>query len=229
MELIDFLKYGAIGISLALAILSYRLLTKEQDKTDVRIPMLKSIRNYFILAVFLSVFFGLLELSSKVFLREENEQNIALVDIWESHFSEFPDSTLQQKISRISNNLYSKEKIIDTSEICSDIYEELENCRKELETFDRGFYQNVIKLKKAVSQDPDGWINIEFQTKTKPEVINSLKGIFKSLGENYDNLTDEDIVLKWKSFKSKWSNEKLGYIFHSDVSEIVKEFLEKYN
>ena len=59
LNFIDFLAYGAIGIALALAILAYRLLSREQKNEQVREPMLKAIRNYFVLSIVLSLFLEL--------------------------------------------------------------------------------------------------------------------------------------------------------------------------
>ena len=228
MEFLDFLKYGAIGISLALAILSYRLLSKEQDQKEVRLPMLKSIKSYFMLAVFLSVFFGLLEVATKVFFQQGSSQNTDIENIWEAHFSDFPDSTVSQKTQRISNAINSANVEIDTSEICEDVYNQLTNVRAKLATYDKGFYQNIIKLKQSLSDDPDGWVNIDYNTSAKADVINALKGIFRSMGNNYDNLSDEEMVAKWKQLKSRWTDIKLQYIFNSDVTGIVREFIKTY-
>ena len=228
MELIDFLKYGAMGISLALAILSYRLLSKEQDKENVREPMLKSIKNYFILAVLLSVFFGVIEIVGKVFLQGNKEQSAEIDEIWKANFNKLPDTTYKQKVKRISDNINSDSKT-DTAEVCSEIILELEKYKQLAAEYDKGFYQNIIKLRKSLTADPDGWINLDFQTARKSEIISSLKGILNSLGNNYDNLPDEEIVTKWKLLKRNWSNDKTGYVFLSDIPQIVKEYLKTYN
>ncbi len=61
MDFVNFLSYGAIGISLALAILAYRLLTKVQNSQTERPAIIKQIKNFLWVAVFLSVFFGMME------------------------------------------------------------------------------------------------------------------------------------------------------------------------
>ncbi len=229
MEFLDFLKYGAIGISLALAILSYRLLSKEQDKSEVRIPILNSIKMYFLFALLLSVFFGSTEIVTTIFGTKEPKTNQAIENIWGSHFSQFPDSTLAQKIDRISKSVISGG---DTASIaCREIAQELKKCKEELKNFDAGFYQNVIKLQSLLRKDSDNWINLGYQTENKQDVIHILKSLFGSMGENCDSLTDQEILEKWKSYKAKWSGdpEKMGYIFHSDVAQIVKVFLAKFN
>ncbi len=225
MEFVDFLKYGAIGISLALAILSYRLLSKEQEKDAVRPEMLKSIKNYFLLAIFLSVFFGSTELVLKITGKNISGSNEILESIWSDNFGNCTDSTIKQKANRISQALSENIFVVDTVSICSSVNSELELCRNELETYDRGFYQNIIKLKKAINNDPDGWINLEFQTDKKQEVVNILKSIFASLGNSTDGITNTEVVNKWKTYKQKWESDKPGYIFQSDVTCLVKEFL----
>jgi len=228
MEFLDFLKYGAIGISLALAILSYRLLSKEQDKTEVRVPILNSIKIYFLFALLLSVFFGSTEIVTTIFGTKEPKTNHAIENIWAAHYSQFPDSTLAQKIDRISKSVVSEE---DTaSAACREIAQELKKCKEELKNFDGGFYQNVIKLQNLLRKDSDNWINLGYQTENKQDVVHILKSLFGSMGENCDSFSDLEILEKWKTYKAKWSGdpEKMGYIFHSDVAQIVKVFLAKF-
>jgi len=222
MEFLDFLKYGAIGISLALAILSYRLLSKEQDKPEVRKPILNTIKIYFLLAVFLSVFFGAVEILTSVMNQKESKSNIPIDKIWESYFNKYPDSTTVQKTNRISAYL-SEEK-----DRFSDITAKYENCRKELEKFDKGFYQNVIKLKNALKSDADEWINIDYETEKKTEVIDLIKGIFMSFGENYDSLSGKEVVAIWVEFKSKYTanTKKFTLIENSDITHIVRKYLD---
>lgn len=60
--MIDFLGYGAIGIALASAILSFRLLVAEQKKENPSEPILKMIKLFIGLTVFFALFFGFTEL-----------------------------------------------------------------------------------------------------------------------------------------------------------------------
>ncbi|RMG77115.1 MAG: hypothetical protein D6714_20285 [Bacteroidetes bacterium] len=235
MDYLAFLKYGALGISLALAILSFRLLSKEQDREEVRQPMLNSIKNYLYLAVFLSVFFGLSELANNFFSPQTETSDAGLEHLWNDHFNGFPDSTFQQKLERIGAHIQTDTPKTDTAEICATLLETLENCRAELEKcqsevadYGTGFYQNVIKLKKALSADPDGWTNLEWAPEKKTAIFEALREIFQRLGYNYADLTDKQLIAKWKLLKSKWTTEDLGYIFQSDISQIVREFLNKY-
>ncbi|MFP4042436.1 MAG: hypothetical protein ACLFT6_06715 [Bacteroidales bacterium] len=229
LNLLDFLKYGALGIALALAILSYRLLSKEQDKEEVREPMLKSIRYYLFFAVILSLFFGTVELVSEN--DNEGEQaKMAISALWEENFSHLNDSTLEQKINRIRNLPGYYDSKVDTSEVCKKLEEKLIECEQELLEANQGFYSVITKLRKAVDKDPDGWINIEFNKEEKEEIYSTLEKIYISLGESDDlNLSDEKIIEKWKKLKRNWSEENHKYIFRSDVPELVRIYLNKFH
>lgn len=229
LNLLDFLKYGALGIALALAILSYRLLSKEQDKEEVREPILKSIRYYLFFAVILSLFFGTVELVSEN--DNEGEQaKMAISALWEENFSHLNDSTLEQKINRIRNLPGNYDSKVDTSEVCKTLEEKLIECEQELLEVNQGFYSVITKLRKAVDKDPDGWINIEFNKDEKEEIYSTLEKIYISLGESDDlNLSDEKIIEKWKKLKRNWSEENHKYIFRSDVPELVRIYLNKFH
>ncbi|MFP4526427.1 MAG: hypothetical protein ACLFNL_08555 [Bacteroidales bacterium] len=229
LNLLDFLKYGALGIALALAILSYRLLSKEQDKEEVREPMLKSIRYYLFFAVILSLFFGTVELVSEN--DNEGEQaKMAISALWEENFSHLNDSTLEQKINRIRNLPGNYDSKVDTSKVCKTLEEKLIECEQELLEVNQGFYSVITKLRKAVDKDPDGWINIEFNKDEKEEIYSTLEKIYISLGESDDlNLSDEKIIEKWKKLKRNWSEENHKYIFRSDVPELVRIYLNKFH
>ncbi|MFP4017985.1 MAG: hypothetical protein ACLFUH_01945 [Bacteroidales bacterium] len=229
LNLLDFLKYGALGIALALAILSYRLLSKEQDKEEVREPILKSIRYYLFFAVILSLFFGTVELVSEN--DNEGEQaKMAISALWEENFSHLNDSTLEQKVNRIRNLPGNYDSKVDTSEVCKTLEEKLIECEQELLEVNQGFYSVITKLRKAVDKDPDGWINIEFNKDEKEEIYSTLEKIYISLGESDDlNLSDEKIIEKWKKLKRNWSEENHKYIFRSDVPELVRIYLNKFH
>ena len=99
---------------------------------------------------------------------------------------------------------------------------------KKLADYDIGFYENIIKLKNQLKLDPDGWTNLKHGTNSKTEIFNSLKNIFQSLGFDYSNLTNEEIVIKWEGHKDTWEDEKLGYVFNSDITQLVKQYLDTY-
>ena len=228
MDFVNFLSYGAIGISLALAILSYRLLTKEQNSETERPAMLKQIKNFLGVAVFLSVFFGLMEFASQVFISKDAASAAELEMIWDRHFSQYPDSTVDQKAGRISEFLAHPPEQVDTAIICGTYIDELDQLKLKLAKYDIGFYENIVKLKNQLKLDPDGWSNLDHDTEIKTEIFNALRNIFRSLGFDYEELTNEEIVTEWKAYKSSWETEKLGYIFNSDITQLVKKYLDTY-
>ncbi|MFW5706586.1 MAG: hypothetical protein ACOC12_01585 [Bacteroidota bacterium] len=229
MEFIDFLKYGAIGVSLALAILSFRLLSKEQEQSAVRKPVLNTIKVYFFMAVFLSFFFGVIEVITFSIGQKSSSTNQALESLWNEHFEGYPDTTLEEKKARISRHIVLQPETPDTTSICRDYILAIEDYKNELAKYDRGFYQNIIKLQNSINKDPDGWINITYRTQTKAEVISSLKGIFSSLGRNYDNLTEQEVAEQWMQFKQGWAEDQLEYVFKSDLTMVVRVFLDTFS
>ena len=60
--MLDYLAYGAIGIAMATAILAYRLLSSEQKKEHPNESILKMIKLFMGLAIFFSLFFGVIEI-----------------------------------------------------------------------------------------------------------------------------------------------------------------------
>ncbi|MCF8374427.1 MAG: hypothetical protein K9H64_22590 [Bacteroidales bacterium] len=228
MEYIDFLKYGAIGISLALALLAFRLLSKEQENAEERPAMLKSIRNYFIMAVFLSVFFGVTEIVSQLVKPQTVNSNPDLERIWKNHFSQFDDTTASQKVDRISDYLDNPKLEIDTQVVCEQFIKQAKEIEEKLAEYDNGFYQNIIKLKKQLKLDPEGWTNLNNNQDSKTEIFKSLEKIFDSLGYNLKNPTQEEIVDKWIALKKGWSTSQHIYVFNSDLTELIKIYLKQF-
>lgn len=229
MDITKFLKYGAIGISLALAFFSYRLLSKEQEKTIVREEMLKSIKIYMILAVFLSVFFGTLEFTSKIFLSSENAIISNINEIWDRHFNSTADLSIGEKIEMIDESLDNPTNVLDTLEICDQYLIKLKNCQDELDSFGKGFYQNLILLQKELKNDPNGWTNLKHNTSKKEKIFASLREIFLSLGNDFSDLSNDQLIEKWILLKSEWKDEKLEYIFQSDIAQVIRKYLDNYS
>lgn len=227
MEFLDFLKYGAIGISLALALLSYRLLSKEQEKETERPTILKSIKTYMLLTLVLSLFFGLMELLPR--LNSENSSGSSTTEqLWNDYFSQYNDSTSRQKLARIRAGLEQASEHTDTLEVCDKYLEQIQQYRDELAAYDIGFYQNIIKLKRQLQNSPDGWINLRFETESKTDLIKLLKTTFISLGYDCNKDSNEAIITKWESMKKTWSNTKSEYLFNSDITELIRLYLKTY-
>lgn len=227
MEFLDFLKYGAIGISLALALLSYRLLSKEQEKDAERPAMLKSIKTYMLLTLVLSVFFGAIELVPKMQTSHEDSDK-TINHLWQDYFAQYNDSTPRQKLARIRNFLEKPGIRVDTLEVCEQYRQQLEQCRAELAAYDIGFYQNIVKLKRQIQTSPDGWINLRYETESKTDFIKLLKATFNSLGYDCNKDNNEAIVAKWESTKQTWADKQFEYVFNSDVTELIRLYLKTY-
>jgi hypothetical protein len=80
MMLIDLLKYGALGLGLALAILVYRLLRSEQRREVSREPILKAIRLYMLFSLLLAGSGFAIEYFSKWNSQADRENALALGD-----------------------------------------------------------------------------------------------------------------------------------------------------
>lgn len=234
MEFLDFLKYGAIGIALAFAILAFRLLSKEQERETVRPEMLKSIKTYLIITVCLAIFFGIFEIFDKK-ITSTNEFGPEIDHIWHQHFSDKADSTLVQKLATISNALNRPDnsgKVIDTISVCDLFINDFNDCSTKLLVYENGFFQNLIKLRSAVNKDPDGWLNLKFNKTTKTEVYHTLQKLYSSLGYDASVLqTDDQIITFWESLKKKWPVEQpehVYYVFDSDIINLTRLYIAKY-
>lgn len=224
-DLLEFLAYGAIGIALALAILSYRLLSKEQEKQEVRPVMLKHIRHYFLFTMLLSVFFGVTEIIVQFYGPEDAVSNPFIEEIHNEHLSQFEDNSINKKADRISHYVslgINRQPEND----CSELENKLKEQELQIASLQNGFYPAIAELQRLIFQFGDNNINIDYRPNEKEEVFKLLEKIFVSLGE-LDNHTVSTKVLqdKWKSFKSRYSATQLKYIYHSDISQIVKAYL----
>ncbi len=227
-QLLDFLAYGALGISLALAILAYRLLSKEQDKDTVRLPILKAIRGYLIFALTLSLFFGLTEFLTHI--RTAIQPKNQIEQLWLQYFAEYPDNDHTQKLARLHTALADYKKCSLLAAENRELTIAVNQCESELSEFNQGFYNNIMKLRKAIDRDPDGWINITFKTENKTPLYHLLEQLFVSLGEQNSYTESPDgTIAKWQKIKSRWSNRDTHYIFRSDIPELVRIYLDRFH
>jgi hypothetical protein len=226
MEYLEFLKYGAIGIALALAVLSYNLLSKEQDKPKIRPSMLKTIKTYFGLALGLSLFFGVLEVLP-MFVPDKNGYDFKEIDrIWGTYVKNNEDSTYQEKLARIEMKLKEGPAEVDPLVICEDVQAALDNCKQKLSTNSTGFYASIASLRQGLNKDPDGWSRLDHLADQKGHLFDPLRQIFSRLGQNVDELSNEQLVENWKELKGKWTDTQLNYLFGSDIGQIVRSYLE---
>ncbi|MFO7940700.1 MAG: hypothetical protein R6U66_13215 [Bacteroidales bacterium] len=228
LHFLDFLTYGALGIALALAILAYRLLSKEQDREAIRPPILRAIKGYLVFALLLSVFFG----TTDYFTTPEtsNYSNQQIENLWQQHFSSHKDTTMDQKVQRLYNALATHNTRISLESENRRLHQQLARCSKELSELNKGFYPNITKLRKAIDRDPDGWINTTFKPEEKKELYNLLDQIFISLGEynTYAN-SNKQVITRWKKIKTRWSDRDTHYIFRSDIAELVRIYINRFH
>jgi len=227
MDLLEGLKYGAIGLCVILFIISTRLLSKEQNREDVRVPVLSMIKMFLGSAVFLSLFFGLTEYLTPKPIIDDKLENI-ITDLWYNHNNKSAsDSTLALKISRLKTKDATVK--IDTGLVCSDIAKKLEKTRAQLKKLDQNFYSNIAKLKKAIDKKGES-INIDFNPTKKKALYKTLEDIFIKLDLVDTSNNDNTIIRnKWKIIKKKWSSKDYKYIYYSDVPQLVRQYLEKFH
>lgn len=224
---LEFLKYGAIGIAMALAVLSYRLLSKEQDRENVREPMLKSIRNYFMMAILLSAFFGGIEVLTKV---------------WSTSDTNLNDSELSERISILYRKKlqpkYGSKKTDEQMDIIEDVVEQglkdnpdCSLCEKErvallakIENAQRGiFVDAVMELQKLVDNDPTHSVNITHMVEQKEMHFSLLAQILNYIyDETLDGSSIEAIQENWKKFKQRYHRKDVEFILGSDISQLLK-------
>lgn len=248
MEFIDFLKYGAIGVSLALAILSYRLLSKEQDQPGVRLPMLNSIKWYFGFALLLSVFFGSAELLSS----KKNQPETAAIDgIWSVHFSENPDTTFEQRVNRIARNTGANmaaqsnefEQLQANYDSLASVYVNLQNEFKViLENQSKngtGFYGKVDLLNSLFNEHNRDWFYLKALTylseNERVELLEAINDLLIALGTYSDNgIPEEQVLDNWAGFiqqnsaaRTNLSQDPNYHIQRSDIQYIINRYLLK--
>ncbi|MFT6138026.1 MAG: hypothetical protein ACJAUR_001696 [Ulvibacter sp.] len=227
LNFIDFLKYGAIGVALALAILSYRLLSKEQDQENVREPMLKSIKTFFMLSILLSLFFGITEIITLSLATPKVEKNDkGIKKIWNHNLNTFPDKSYDAKYDRIEEFVELGQEKRDASD-CANLQAEVGRLTKELKDLDGGFYSNVTKLDKMISSFADRNINIEFEVEKKTIVFEILEEVLISLDLIESRETPIDILAsKWKELKMSWgrSTKEHKYIYQSDIRRLIQAY-----
>lgn len=227
---IDFLTYGAIGIALALSILSYQLLSKEQKRDDVRELMLKYIRTFFLLSITLSLFFGITEIIKAASSDDQTGREKVIAEIWNAELNTEKDITTYDKQLRIVEYIRKGKnqgapQECDTRELEAKLKEQLDLNL----ALGSGFYANINKLRKRISEFADNNINLFFDKDKKEDIFKLLEDIFISLGEfESSNQSISEIQNKWMKFKANAPIEDRKYIFPSDISLLVRAYLDKF-
>lgn len=241
MNFLEFLNYGAIGITLALAILSYRLLSKEQDQPQVREPMLGSIRNYMAFTLIIAVLFAITEFIAPLFSKDKTAEKVD--NLWANHVftDEVKDSsfTLDQKIAQIGHLLKTNNSFpdpghgpIDASKVCEVIQDSLDHYKNELALCNNGGFYKQIDL---LSETIDGYvkkgegrsININHEPEKKEDIFKSLIFIFSYLGEirQGDGTKGEDGKPNIEKVKKIYSRfKKSNYNLAARDSTILQQY-----
>lgn len=106
---INFLSYGGIGLNLALAILTYRIIICEQKKSNPNIKIMFLTYGFMILSIIMSGFGFALEIKKTENLKEENEKIV------------FQNTLLQNKLERLKENNDKFEKIKHSLDLLLDV------------------------------------------------------------------------------------------------------------
>ncbi|MEO1434281.1 MAG: hypothetical protein AAFV80_02010 [Bacteroidota bacterium] len=247
MEFIDFLKYGAIGIALVLAILSFRLLSKEQEKEKADKLILNSIRNYMIFALVITFLFGFLEFFKPGSTLPDNEAQTQLERLWKIKFgSEAADTTLSLKVDRIETFLRKPatpsqpDEPIDVAVVCKEYTDQVKVLQDQLAAAQRsegGFYGSITKLRRELSKDPDGWTNLKFDRENKAGIFEALSNIFQKLDLDIaPDSAPEDVYKTWRTLKRQWwvnkegdERDHLKNVYSSDIPELVRIYLNNFS
>lgn len=230
---LKFLTYGAIGIAMVLSVLSYRLLSKEQEKEHVREPMLKSIRNYFFLSIILSLFFGATEIVTQLFgspsgpIEDPTRKKIEFV--YDKLLADsYADKNFEAKLNRIE--YYVKKGIDSTYDVnCDELKAEINKLNKELENEKHGDYMDAVwSLNEIVTNDPNNFINIGHDIGNKDTHYNLLEVILEHSGKLITTISDRKTKIResWKAFKKSYAilsemNQDI-YIVASDIKHLLK-------
>ncbi|GEM_PF-3574340 len=244
LNFIDFLAYGAIGIALALAILSYRLLSKEQQREEVREPMLKSIRNYFIMSIVLSLFFGTGEIISNMMSKEQVTEN-TLEDFWEDYLSKHPEEknieiTDKGKRNKITSALRSQATSnysSNDSKIIKELRDSLERHKNMEERLASSFY---VKIEKFIQTFNDvassrNWLYLKAkQTQKEVGLYKQMMHILEELGIEIEEFSVKSVIREWERIKPTWvkQNESKGrpdHLERSDFGFLVRKYLEMHS
>lgn len=234
LNFIDFLAYGAIGIALALAILSYRLLSREQQKDQVREPMLKSIRNYFILSIILSLFFGTGEVISMFAGGDGQSSEAAITELWDLHLLDHPEGEHKEVTSK-----EKKKKILELmkhgkdshiSENKDAIIRTLEDSlKKEVNVNGQlggSFYVNFEKFRRGFNHLTSGnWIYLKSRA-DKAELFALMQKVFESMGLDIPKLSNAQLIAEWMELKKRWRTDKTDHIERSDFTKLVQIYLK---
>lgn len=227
----EFLTYGAIGIAMVLIVLSYKLLSKEQDREDVRDPMLKSIKSYITLALILAAFFGVTEIVSMLVSGNSEAQSLSseIERIYNRNFKEGENKSLNDKLATIDESL--RKGTTSKSEETGEKDKEIAELRKMVERADFGKYVDfVLQLKDSVDSSYKSFINLTHKVDSKSHYYQMLGDILIYLDELEvsDKSSNARILEKWGELKKTYAylgntdKNRVEWIVGSDITELLK-------
>ncbi|GAB5416323.1 MAG: hypothetical protein Crog4KO_10930 [Crocinitomicaceae bacterium] len=236
---LEFLKYGAIGIAMVLVVLSYRLLSKEQDKEHVREPMLKSIKSYIILALVLAAFFGVTEIVSLMIVPKQNKGVLKekIEGIYERNISDQNDKTINAKLKTIENFVERGVQPIDSTEINS-LIDEINKLENDLKY--AVHIEKIHRLKEIVLSDPEKFTNLYHNSDKKTTIFSLLGDILVvhgkldasnlKIGQKMKNKLIQKTWVEYKDFRTDISDttkNNVRWMVGSDFDYLLKEAREK--
>lgn len=228
---LEFLKYGAIGIAMVLVVLSYRLLSKEQDREMVREPMLKSIKSYITLALIITAFFGITEIVSLTISNKSDSVglNTEIERVYKRNFKDGTDKSVEEKLAAIDESLRDGKKSINTED--QDKEKEIAELEKIIQQANFGEYVDVVlQIKDSIDQSKRNFINLTHNEESKSHYYQMLGKIlsYLKLFDASEKSSNAQILAKWAELKRTYAylgNEntnRVEWIVGSDISQLLK-------
>jgi len=229
---LEFLKYGAIGIAMVLAVLSYRLLSKEQEKENVREPMLKSIRNYFLLSIVLSLFFGVTEIATILISPSQTVTTDATKDKLNAMYNRLlPDEADRSVEGKLEKLAYYVKRGQDSNYDSNgeELRKQLEAERRKNKSLRSALYVDAVyDLRDLVDADSLNFINIRHQPWKKERHFKLLYRVLSHLSRVDETAKNQKEIIQkaWEEFKASYAfitdRNQPFYIVRSDIDELVK-------
>ncbi|MCR9172255.1 MAG: hypothetical protein NXI10_07170 [bacterium] len=209
---LEFLTYGAIGIAMVLIVLSYKLLAKEQERDDVRVPMLKSIKSYLTLALILAAFFGVTEIVSLIVSDNSGSDGLKteVARLYKRNIKGGNAKSTEEQLAEIEDQIQNgvNESTKDSSQL------EIEALKQELKRAEFGKYAHlVLQLRDSMLEASGDFINLKYHLELRDAGKEMNESYFEMIGQvlNYLDIIENDDLEKYDLIKDKWCDLKLDY------------------
>ncbi|XOV67126.1 MAG: hypothetical protein ACFHU9_16015 [Fluviicola sp.] len=229
---LEFLTYGAIGIAMVLAVLSYRLLSKEQEKEHVREPMLKSIRNYFLLSIVLSLFFGATEITSSLIAPAKTKTTDVTKNQLDAMFNRLlPNENVTSTEGKLDRLAYyvKRGKNSNYDSNGEELRAQLEEEKRKSASLESELYIDAVyDLRDLVDADPLKFINFRHEPWNKERHFQHLYHVLLHLNKVDVTVRNKTEILqaKWEEYKKTYAiiseRNQPFYVVRSDIDELVK-------